>query len=113
MDNKRVWSATACHHGKGYTTTAGANGHSHAIGGHQCSDPSKQYGVRCCCDEEPYTCGLSHVSMDSIIQKCGTLPHDCMFLITIEPNSTCDSYCGRHNLKCLGAWIPAVNDSST
>lgn len=112
MDKQRVWTATPCDHGKGYTSLAGAHEYSHAIGGHHCSDPSSFQGVRCCCDEEPNTCGLNTMNMDSVVQKCGTLPHDCMFLVTIKSHSTCGEYCGRHNLECLGAWEPFMNDTS-
>jgi len=113
LDRNRVWSATPCDHGRGFTTLAGAHMYSEEIGGTQCSDPASLQGVRCCCDEEPNTCGLNHMNMDSIVKKCGTLPHDCMFLVTLETYATCGSYCKRHNLECLGGWSPVLNDNDT
>jgi hypothetical protein len=110
MDRQRVWSATECDHGRGFTTLAGAHMYSEALGGHQCGDPASEQGVRCCCDEEENTCGLNDMNMDSVVKKCGTLPHDCMFLVTADLNSTCGTYCKRHNLDCLGAWVPVIND---
>lgn len=110
MDRQRVWSATSCDYGRRFLTLAGAHEYSKSMDGHQCTDPGGKFGVRCCCDEEENRCGLNQMSMDAVVKKCGVLPHACMFLINSGPDTSCGSYCKRHNLECLGSWLPTVND---
>merc|ERR1719387_643312 len=81
----------------------------------ECTRLDQHADVRCCCDEDHYTCGLSHTVMDAVVEDCGSLPHDCMFLVSTmgfkEGERSCSKYCARQNLRCIGGWVSKVNAS--